>query len=344
MSITSTRLGETDHGSPVTKYTLTNRHGSRVSLMDWGAAILEVEVPDRKGKLENVNLVFDSLARYLGPHPGFGSTMGRFCNRIALARFELDGVTRQVTVNHGKHCLHGGKINFSHLRWDSEIVGPEDRVRFTLVSPDGDEGFPGELTVTVEYTWNDDHELTFEFTATTSKPTVVNLTNHSYWNLGGAGSGTVLDHAALIHADQVLAVDAELIPSGKFQDVENTPFDFRKPETFAKRIAALSASKGYDHCYVIDGEPGTLRPTARVVDPETGRVMEVETTQPGVQLYTGNHLKGNEQSNGHGSHDAFCLETQHYPDSPNHANFPSTLLRPGDTLREKTVHRFSMGS
>lgn len=361
MSITPTLLGKTEDGSTITKYTLTNRHGSRVNVMEWGAAILEVEVPDRKGKRENVNLVFDSLDRYLGPHPGFGSTMGRFCNRIANARFPIDGTIHQVTINHGKHCLHGGKVNFSHLKWEGQLIHDVDPnasnsapnasdpvgVRFTLVSPDGDEGFPGELTVTAEYRFNDDHELTFEYTATTTAATVINLTNHSYWNLGGVGSGTVLDHVAVVHADQVLSVDAELIPTGEFQDVANTPFDFRTPETFAKRIAALSASKGYDHCYVIDGEPGTrrlgtLRQAARVTDPDSGRVMEVETTQPGMQLYTGNHLKGNEQSNGHGSHDAFCLETQHFPDSPNQPHFPTTVLRPHEVYRERTLHRFGV--
>lgn len=341
MSITTTVFGNTSDGAPVTKYALSNRQGSRVSLMDWGAAILEVEVPDRSGKIENVNLVFDSLAGYLKPHPGFGSTIGRFCNRIAYGQFPIDGVPIQVTVNHGKHCLHGGKINFSHCNWSGEIVAP-DCVRFTLVSPDGDEGFPGELTVSAEYCWNDDSELTLEYTATTTATTVVNLTNHSYWNLGGAGSRTVLEHVATMDAGEVLAVDSDLIPTGERVKVENTAFDFRSPRTIGERIDSLAASKGYDHCYVLPGEPGELRTAARVLDPKSGRGLEVETTQPGVQLYTGNHLRGDAASNGYGKHDAFCLETQHFPDSPNHPSFPSTVLRPGETFRQKTVHRFTV--
>ncbi|TWT66422.1 aldose epimerase family protein [Allorhodopirellula solitaria] len=351
MSITTAPFGQTNDGEPVIKTTLTNRHGHRVSLMSWGAAILEVEVPDRNGTLANVNLVFDSLEPYLGTHPGFGSTMGRFCNRIGLGRFSIDGVPHQVTVNHGKHCLHGGKVNFSHLNWDTETIAGDpngaeaadraDRVRYALVSPDGDEGFPGELTVTTEYCWNDDDELTIEYTASTSAATHVNLTNHSYWNLGGVDSGTVLDHVAVIPADEVLQVDEDLIPTGEMVRVEGTPFDFRSATAFAKRIAALSATKGYDHCYVVAGEAGQLRRAARVIDPQSGRILEVETTQPGMQLYTANHLRGNESSNGHGPHDAFCLETQHYPDTPNHPNFPSTLLRPDEKFHEITVHRFS---
>tara|TARA_A100001391_G_scaffold195491_1_gene172874 strand:+ start:161 stop:1219 length:1059 start_codon:yes stop_codon:yes gene_type:complete len=351
MTISTTPFGQTSDGSPVTKITLTNRHGNRVSLMSWGASLLEVEVPDRAGKRANVNLVFDSLEPYLGKHPGFGSTIGRFCNRLAYGKFTIDGEPYQVTVNSGKHCLHGGAVNFSHRNWSTELIPGDpaasetdaraDRVRYTLVSPDGDEGFPGELTVTTEYRWNDDNELAITYTASTTAVTPINLTNHSYWNLGGVDSGTALDHVAIVHADEVLQVDDDLIPTGTLVNVTGTPFDFREPTAFAKRIASLAATKGYDHCYVIAGESGELRPTARVTDPGAGRVLEIETTQPGVQLYTANHLRGNESSNDHGPHDAFCLETQHFPDSPNHANFPSTLLRPDEDFQEITVLRFS---
>jgi aldose 1-epimerase len=346
MSITATPFGMTADDEPVTKYTLTNRHGHRVSLTNWGASILEVEVPDLAGKRANVNLVFDSLERYLGPHPGFGSTIGRFCNRIAHGKFSIDGTPYQIPTKGAKHALHGGVVNFSHHLWNVEVSDEqnpgEDCVTFILVRPDGDEGFPGEVVVEAAYRWNDDNELIIEYSATTTKPTHINLTNHSYWNLGGVDSGTVLDHEAIIHADEILDVDADLIPTGKILRVDNTPFDFRKSTPLAQRIAALSATKGYDHCYVLQGEPGELRLAARVTDPQSGRILEVETTQPGMQLYTGNHLKGTDATAGYGPHDAFCLETQHYPDAPNHPHFPTTLLRPNETFRETTVYRFTL--
>lgn len=346
-SASSAPFGQTKDGEPVTRITLTNAHGHSVSVMDWGASLLEVQVPDRDGQLANVNMVFDSIETYLGPHPGFGSSIGRFCNRIGFGKFKIDDTEHQVTINHGKHCLHGGDVNFSHKLWTGEVLDPDPTtgqgVRYTLVSPDGDEGFPGELTVTAEYRWNDANELLIEFTATTDAATHVNLTNHSYWNLAGVGSGTALNHVAVIHANETLCVDEDLIPTGDTEPVQNTPFDFLHAETFAKRIDQLPATKGYDHCYVVAGETGTMRPAARVTDPATGRVLEIETTQPGMQLYTANHLPGNDHSAGHGGHDAFCLETQHYPDAPNHPNFPTTLLRPGKTLRETTIHRFLVG-
>ena len=343
MKTESTVFGQTNDGREVTKFTLTNAQGNSVSLMNWGASLLDVHVPDRDGKRDNVNLVFGTLQPYLGSHPYFGSTVGRFCNRIGYGRFVINGQEYQVTVNHGKHHLHGGEVNFSHLLWDAESYEAEGAagVRFTLVSPDGDEGFPGEVTVTANYRWNDQNELTIEFTATSDAATHVNLTNHSYWNLGGAGSGKALDHVATIQADGTLDVDEELIPTGRTNSVEGTPFDFRTPQAFGERVGQLGSTGGYDHCYVLRGQPGSLRPAARVKDPKTGRVLEIETTQPGMQLYTANHLPGNESSAGHGGHDAFCLETQHYPDAPNHPGFSSTLLRPGQSLRETTVHRFT---
>lgn len=349
MNITQAAFGQIFDGRVVEKTTLTNSHGHRVALMNWGASLLEVDVPDRSGELANVNCTFTDLDPYLRPHPGFGSSIGRFCNRIAFGRFTIDGVDHQVTVNHGEHCLHGGNVNFSHLYWETvhsdqeRIDGvPTAVVRYRLVSPDGDEGFPGEVTAHVEYRWNDRDELTIEYSATTDAPTHVNLTNHAYWNLAGVGSGTALDHIAVIHANEVLSVDGDLIPTGATESVDGTPFDFLHAETFRKRIAELSATNGYDHCYVVAGKSGTLRPAARVTSPESGRFMEVETTQPGMQLYLGNHLSGNEASAGVGQHEAFCLETQHYPDAPNHPDFPSTLLRPGQTMRETTVHRFGV--
>ncbi len=345
MSITATPFGTTAEDLPVSKYTLTNRHGHRVSLTDWGASILEVEVPDLAGKRANVNLVFDSLERYLGPHPGFGSTIGRFCNRIAHGKFSIDGTPFQIPTKGAKHALHGGVVNFSHHLWNAEVSDEQnpqqDRVKFVLVRPDGDEGFPGEVAVVAAYSWNDNNELIIEYSATTTKPTHINLTNHSYWNLGGAGSGDVLDTILTIEADQVLDVDADLIPTGKINDVAGTGLDFRTPTPIGKNIEQYAATKGFDHCFVVRGTAGELRKAARAEDPTSGRVMEVWTTQPAMQLYTGNHLPANERSGGYGRHDAFCLETQHHPDAPNQPTFPTTLLKPGETLMQKTVHRFS---
>ncbi|MEM1069584.1 MAG: aldose epimerase family protein [Planctomycetota bacterium] len=344
MKIDTQPLGTTPDGDEVTKYTLTNSDGNSVSVMNWGATLMDVNVPDRDGKRANVNLSFDSLEPYLEGHPYFGSTVGRFCNRIGEGRFTIDGKEFQVTLNHGKHTLHGGKKNFTYQFWSGESYEESDKigVRFRLTSPDGQEGFPGTVEAIVDYSWNDKNELSIAFSATTDAPTHVNLTNHSYWNLGGFGSGTVRDHMATIQADQWLDVDDDLIPTGKLNDVVATPLDFRQATELGSRIDELKATKGYDHCYVVRGAHGELRLAARVADPETGRVLEIETTQPGMQLYTANHLPGNERSAGHGQHEAFCLETQHYPNAPNRESFPSTLLRPGETLHEVTVHRFSV--
>lgn len=344
MQIETSPFGKTNDGQDVTRYTLVNTHGHSVSVMNFGATLLEVNVPDRDGKLVNVNWCFDQIDPYLNGHPYFGSTIGRFCNRIANAKFSIDGHEYPLTVNHGKHQLHGGKVNFTYQFWagesyqESGCVG----VRFQLTSPDGQEGFPGTVQAQVDYCWNDDNELTIAISATTDAPTHVNLTNHSYWNLGGVGSGPAMDHVATIQADQLLDVDDELIPTGTLNNVENTIFDFRQPLAFGKHVNELPATKGYDHCFVVRGDSGTLRPAAHVVDPVSGRVLEIETTQPGMQLYTANHLPGDENSAGAGGHDAFCLETQHYPDAPNKPMFPTTLLKPGETMKEVTVHRFSV--
>jgi aldose 1-epimerase len=344
MKIESTPFGKTASGEDVTRFELHNSHGHSVSVMNWGASLLDVNVPDREGKLANVNLSFDTLEPYLDGHPYFGSTVGRFCNRIAEGKFTIDGKEYSVTLNAGKHHLHGGKTNFTYQNWAGESYETDNAVgvRFQLTSPDGQEGYPGTVQATVDYQWNDDNELRIEFSATTDAATHVNLCNHSYWNLGGAGSGSAMNHIALIEADQSLDVDEDLIPSGQLNDVDGTVLDFRQPTAIGDRVGELTATKGYDHCYVVRGEAGTLRPAARVVDPKTGRVLEIETTQPGMQLYTANHLPGDDGSNGYGGHEAFCLETQHYPNTPNRDNFPSTLLKPGEKLNEVTVHRFSV--
>ena len=344
MRIETSPFGKTADGQEVTRYRLINSQDHSVCVMNFGATLLDVNVPDREGKLANVNWCFEQIDPYLNGHPYFGSTVGRFCNRIGNAKFTINGNEYPLTVNHGKHQLHGGKVNFTYQYWDGESYETGDAVgvRFRLTSPDGQEGFPGTVEAVVDYSWNDKNELKIEFSATTDAPTHVNLTNHSYWNLGGVGSGSAMDHVATIQSDETLDVDDTLIPTGTLNSVTDTVFDFRQPRAFGERVDQLPATKGYDHCYVVRGEIGKLRSAAKVVEPKTGRVLEIETTQPGVQLYTANHLPGNETSAGAGGHDAFCLETQHYPDAPNKPSFPSTLLKPGETMRETTVHRFSV--
>ncbi len=344
MKINTDVFGNTASGEPVPRFTLTNTAGHSVRLMSWGASLLEVHVPDRSGALVNVNAVFDSLTPYLSKHPYFGSTVGRFANRIKDARFTIDGKEYLLTANHGQHQLHGGKNNFAFQNWQSDSYQDDSGVgvRFHLKCPEGSEGYPGTVDVTTDYHWNDKNELSIRFTATTDAPTHLNLTNHSYWNLAGVGSGKMLDHQLQLESDQTLEVDDDIIPTGKLIDVTGTPFDFRSPTAIGDRNDQLPATKGYDHCMVVRGTLGQLRPCAKVVDPSSGRVMEVETTQPSVQLYAAGNLPGGEKSAGMGPHDAFCLETQHYPNSPNLDSFPTTLLRPGQELDETTVHRFSV--
>ncbi len=339
MTIERSDYGKTADGRSVDLFTLTNRHGNVVKLTNYGAIIVSVEVPDRDNNLANVNLGFPSLDGYLQRHPYFGSTVGRFCNRIAGGKFSLDGKTYTLVVNNGPNHLHGGTVGFDKLLWDAEEIRESERVgvRFSVVSPDGQEGYPGTLTVTTETTWNDANELTYTFKATTDQPTVLNLTNHAYWNLAGAGVGDILNHQLELACDEFLSVDDTLIPTGEIVSVEGTPLDFREPRRIGERIELLPATKGYDHCYVVRGEAGKLRRCGLVKDPGSGRVMEVLTTQPGVQFYTGNHLGG-----GYSPHAGFCLETQHYPDSPNRPEFPTTRLNPGETFEETTVHRFSV--
>lgn len=336
--------GQTLAGQPVTRFTLTNAAGHSVGLTDWGATLLEVRVPDRQGTLANVNWSFAELPPYLAGHPHFGGTIGRFANRIAEGRFEIDGQTYNLAINNGPNHLHGGKVSYDHRLWQAEtfLDGESARVRFSLHDPDGYENYPGNVQVTTEYTWSPDSVLTIRFIATTDAPTHINLTNHSYWNLAGIGSGSIHDHVAKIEADHFLDVDADLIPTGQFNEVAGSPLDFRQPTALGQRIDQLSETGGYDHCYVVRGSAGSLRPAATVIDPQSGRQLTIETTQPGMQLYTGNHLPGDASSAGAGKHDAFCLETQHYPDAPNRPEFPSTRLNPGQKLEQTTRHRFSV--
>ncbi|MBM4001507.1 MAG: galactose mutarotase [Planctomycetes bacterium] len=343
MEVVTTPFGKQSDGQEIHLYTCTNDNGLVVSLIDYGAIVVRVETPDRDGKSANINLGFPSIDGYLGQHPFFGTTVGRYCNRIAKGRFTLEGREYQLAVNNGPNHLHGGLRGFDKAIWKAEVIETSNEVgvRFRHRSNDGDEGYPGTLNVTATYLLTDANELRVEFEARTDRTTVVNLTNHNYWNLAGAGSGTVLDHALTLSADDYLPVDDTLIPKGVLASVTGTPMDFRETRPIGSRMSELVAEPpGYDHCFVVRGTPGTLRRAARVRHAGSGRVLEVETTQPGIQLYTANFLSGKAADGGFARHAGFCLETQHYPDSPNQPAFPSTILRPGETFHETTVHRF----
>jgi len=344
MKINTDLFGTTNTGLEISRFKLVNSDGNEVQLMNWGATLLDVIVPDAKGERDNVNVSFATLQPYLDGHPYFGATIGRFCNRIGNASFEIGGKKYSLTQNHGDHHIHGGTKGLTYKRWESEPYQESDSVgvRFTIKSPDGEEGYPGNVAVTADYNWNNKNELTIVYSATTDAATHINLTNHSYWNLAGAFSGTALHHVAEIMGDQILKTDDDRIPTGEYLDVKGTAWDFETPTALGARIEQVNAGTGYDDCYVVRGQVGQLRRAARVVDPRSGRVLEIETTQPGVQLYTANFLPGNEQSNGVGGHEAFCLETQRYPNTPNVDRFPSTRLEPGEEYKETTVHRFSV--
>jgi aldose 1-epimerase len=344
MRIDSAPYGKTPAGQNVTLYTLTNAAGNTVEMIDYGAIVVSVNVPDRAGNKANVTAGFKSLEGYLPRHPYFGATVGRFCNRIAKGKFTIDGKQYTLAVNNGPNHLHGGEVGFDKLMWKATELKTDSTVglRFTLVSPDGQEGYPGSLTVTADYVWGNDNKLSITFNAKTDKPTHVNLTNHAYFNLSGPGSGTIYNHSLALAADQYLPVDEGMIPLGTKAAVKGTPLDFTGKRALGEKIAELKATNGYDHCFVVNGEAGKLRQAASVVDPKSGRTMEVQTTQPGIQLYTGNFLDGSPGNGGYKQHEAFCLETQHYPDSPNQPNFPTTLLKPGQTLTETTTYQFGV--
>ena len=336
--VESTVFGHLPDGHEVRQFTLRNRHGMLARVIEYGATLTELRVPDRTGKFASVVLGTNSLAAYRDGFPA-ASVIGRYANRIHNARFPLDGREVKVAANSGQNHIHGGRTNFAKVLWQGKASAEADHARVTLTyhSKDGEEGFPGNLDVTVTYTLTDANILRLDYQAETDKPTVVNLTNHAYFNLGGPG-GDVLGHELILFADQYTVVDEALIPTGEVAPVAGTPLDFRMRHRIGERIAALyPAAKGYDHNYVIRGTPGHLRPAARVMDPASGRVMDCLTTEPGVQLYTANHFKGKPYP----KHGAFCLETQHYPDSPNQPKFPTTTLRPGKPFKSTTYFRFS---
>jgi aldose 1-epimerase len=354
-------FGTTKEGTPVEIYTLTNRHGMTAKVMTYGATLTELLVPDRSGAVADVVLGFDRLEPYLAGVPYFGATIGRVANRIAKGAFTLDGRTYRLAINNGPNHLHGGIKGFDKVVWTAEVM-PATRgqaVKFTHRSPAGEEGYPGTLDATVVYTLTDADELRLDYTATTDAPTPVNLTNHSYFNLAGDGRGTILGHVLMIAADEITPVDDTLIPTGVLAPVKGTVFDFTTPTAIGARIDTVPgpAPVGYDHNYVLrkaeggqaeggtrEAHAGALTLAARVTEPASGRTMEVRTTEPGLQFYSGNFLDGtirNRAGVPYREHAAFCLETQHFPDSVNHPNFPSTILEPGRTYRTTTVYAFS---
>ena len=352
MTDTTRDFGETSTGKKVVVTTLTNSHGLRAEIMNYGATVLELHVPDREGKLADVVLGFDSVSDYENKSPYFGCIAGRYANRIADGRFTLNGKEYHLAKNNdpgGIPChLHGGDQGFDKRVWDV-LEATATTVRYRYVSADGEEGYPGELTVTVQYTLTEENELKIDYTATTDQTTCINLTNHSYFNLKGEGQGTILDHQLQIHASHTTTVDAGLIPTGELAPVANTPFDF----TQAKQIDAeleeqneqLTFAGGYDHNWVLNHPNENLVSAAVLVEPVSGRRMEVLTTEPAIQFYGGNFLDGTlvgKSQKNYLYRGALCLETQHYPDSVHHPSFPSTLLNPDEIFTSQTIYRFSV--
>jgi len=350
LSIEKAPYGKLPDGRQVDLYTLTNANGLRVKIMNYGATTIGVEVPDRDGKLADVTLGYETLAGWLTNTSYFGATAGRYANRIAKGKFTLDGKTYSLAINNGPNHLHGGIKGFNQMLWDARPVGGEGYVgvKFTHVSKDGEEGYPGNLTVTAVYSLTNANEFKAEFSATTDKPTVGNLAHHTYWNLTGGAAGDILGHELMLDADRFTPVDAGLIPTGELRAVKGTPFDFTTPTAVGARIGAeneqLKFGNGYDHNFVLRGEKGKLRLAARVSCPKSGRVMEILSRQPSIQFYSGNFLDGTVKGKGgvvYEKNYGMCLETQTYPDSPNKPDFPSPVLRPGETYKHTMVHRFS---
>ncbi len=347
--ITKQPFGKTADGKPVDIFTLTNAKGMEVKIMTFGGIVVSLKTPDRDGKLDDVVLGFDTLDPYIKGHPFFGALVGRYGNRIAKGRFKIDGKEYSLLVNNGENHLHGGALGFDKKIWKAKsgksTEGQTLELKYT--SADMEEGYPGKLDVTVTYTLTNDNGLKIDYRATTDKNTHVNLTNHSYFNLAGAGNGDVLGHELMINAYQSTKVDKGLIPTGEIVNIKGTALDFTSPMTIGARIEAkeeqLQWGFGYDHNYVINGGGKSLTLAARVTEPVTGRIMEVMTTEPGVQFYTGNHLNNVSGKGGkiYNKRNAFCLETQHYPDTPNKKEFPTTLLRPGQTYSTTTIYKFS---
>ena len=342
------KYGVTKDGAAVDVYSMTNANGMIARVITFGALLTELHVPDRNGAMADVVLGFKTLDGYEGAHPYFGGTIGRVANRIAKGKFKLGGHEYTLATNNAPNHLHGGNKGFDKRIWNAQTVPAADgvAVRFTYVSPDGEEGYPGTVTASVTYTLTNRNEIRLDYTATSDKPTPINLTNHSYFNLAGDGAGDILDHELTLMADRYTPVDDTLIPTGEIATVRGTVMDFTRAIPVGARIDRVpgAAPGGYDHNYVLNHGGGVLAVSASVKEPKTGRVMEVLTTEPGVQLYTGNFLDGTitgKAGVAYKKHFGFCLETQHYPDSINHPAFPPAVLEPGRTFKSATVYRFS---
>ena len=348
--IKMSEFGKMPDGQTIDLYTLNNSSGMRVAITNYGGRIVSLTVPDRTGKMDDVVLGFDDLAGYLANNPYFGALIGRYGNRIGGAKFTLDGKEYRLAANDGPNSLHGGLKGFDKVVWKAhEVPGNHPALELTYLSKDGEEGYPGNLKVKVVYTVMGNNSLQIDYSATTDKDTVLNLTNHSYFDLSGQGNGDILKTQMMINAGQFTPVDANLIPTGELRKVEGTPLDFRKSTAIGERIDGddeqLKLGRGYDHNFVLDRGGHGLTLAARAVDQDSGRVLEVLTTQPGIQFYTGNFLDGTVHGKGgkvYGHRYAFCLETQHFPDSPNKPSFPSAELKPGQTYQETTVFKFSI--
>jgi aldose 1-epimerase len=341
-------FGKMPDGKPVERFTLTNANGVELKAISYGGIITSLRVPDRTGKLDDIVLGFDTLDGYLKDHPFFGAIIGRYGNRIGKAQFSLDGKVYKLAANNGPNHLHGGTKGFDKVLWSVEPIG-SNGLAFTRTSPDGEEGYPGNLRMRVTYTLSDKNELIVEYHATTDKATPVNLTQHSYFNLAGQSSGDILGHELMLNADRYTPVDDTLIPTGELAAVAGTPFDFRKPTAIGARInndnPQLKVGKGYDHNWVLNRKGAGLELAARVHEPKTGRTLEITTTEPGIQFYAGNFLDGTLTGKGgavYKHRTGFCLETQHYPDSPNQPKFPTTTLKPGAEYRTRTVFTFGV--
>ena len=335
-------------GKEVYLFTLTNKAGNIIKLTNYGAKINWIEVPDKNGKKDNITFGYDDFEATQKGDMSFGSVVGRYANRIANGKFTLDGVEYKLPVNNGPNTLHGGPGGWHSVVWDAEIVkdSKAPSVKFSYLSPDMEQGFPGAVKVEVVYTWTDNNEIVMKYSWSTDKKTVVNVTNHAYFNLHGAGNGDILDHVLTLKASAFTPVDSVMIPTGELRPVAGTPFDFNTPHTIGERIGEkydqLVLGKGYDHNFVLDNKEEV---DVTVYEPTSGRVLEVITDQPGMQLYTGNFLDGTKKGHGgtpYNHRSGFCLESGHYPDSPNHPDFPTTVINPGETLSSTTIYRFSV--
>lgn len=336
------------NGKEVYLLTLTNKAGNVLKLTNFGAKINWIEVPDKNGKKDNITFGYDTFDETLKGDMSFGSVVGRYANRIAKGQFTIDGVVYNTPINNGPNTLHGGPAGWHSVVWETEILKDKEfpAVKFSYVSPDMEEGFPGTVNASVTYTWTDNNEIILDYVCTTDKKTVVNITNHAYFNLHGAGKGEILDHVLTLKASAFTPVDSVMIPTGEIRPVAGTPFDFTTPHAIGERIGdnydQLVLGRGYDHNYVLDNKEEV---DVTVYEPVSGRMLEVITDQPGMQLYTGNFLDGKQKGHGgtiYNFRTGLCLESGHYPDSPNHPEFPTTLLNPGDTLKTTTIYRFSV--